>query len=280
MTPPEHVIPFDELPENFARSIEDPPEVPVTPRPAATIVLMRDGDDGPEVLLLRRSHRSGFVPGAWVFPGGRVDRSDAHEDLVARVDGMTPEGVAERLRLDDTGEAMAYLLAALREAFEETGILVAHRSDGSHPPTAAESREVDALRNDVLEDTLPFADALERLGCRIDGAAVAYMAHWITPEVEPRRYDARFFAAAVPAESEAIIDPREMTDAVWLTPSGALKRFQEGSLPLVFPTIKTLEQLEPFSTVNEALDELGSQAVPAIMPRLVVTPDGVGTEVD
>ena len=280
MSEPEHVIPFDELPEGFARNVEVPPQIPVAPRPAATIVLMRDGDEGPEILLLRRSHRSGFVPGAWVFPGGRVDRSDAHQALVDRVDGMTPERVAQRLDLADTDEAMAYLLAALREAFEETGILVAHRADGSHPPAAAESDEVEALRNAVLEDRMSFAEALDRLECRIDGEAVAYAAHWITPEVEPRRYDARFFAAAVPSDSEAVVDPREMTDAVWLTPDAALSRFHAGELPLVFPTIKTLEQLGEFSSVDEALHVLEERDVPPIMPRLVITPEGVGTEVD
>lgn len=302
MSQPEEIIPFDELPEGFARSVAHPPEVPVRPRPAATIVLMRDAavsgadgieDDvrtatgegpgaaaGIEVLLLRRSRRAGFVPGAYVFPGGRVDRSDATDSLMERVDGLTPDFAAQRLGLADPAEAMAYYLAALREAFEETGILVAHRPDGSPPPTAAEDAGVEELRNAVLEDRLTFAQALDALECRIDGEAVAYVAHWITPEAEPRRYDTRFFAAHAPPGAQAVIDPREMTDAVWLTPNEALRRREAGALPLVFPTIKTLKQLAAYPSVESALKDLGARSVPAILPRLVITPDGVGTVVD
>jgi 8-oxo-dGTP pyrophosphatase MutT (NUDIX family) len=281
MPEPESVIPFDALPPRFAETLENPPARPVEPRPAATIVLLREGDAGTEVLLLRRNRRSGFVPGAYVFPGGRVDGSDADDELLARVDGLSPEAAAERLsHADDEPPAIAFYLAALREAFEETGILVGHHEDGKHPPTAAESPEVDALRDDLMEDRITFAQALDRMECRIEGTAVAYLAHWITPEVEPRRYDTRFFAAAVPRGAEAIIDPREMTDALWLTPSDALDRNDEGRLPMVFPTIKTLERLARYDGVDDTLRELRRRDVPAILPRLVTTPTGVGMELD
>jgi 8-oxo-dGTP pyrophosphatase MutT (NUDIX family) len=210
-----------------------------------------------------------------------VDASDATEEVVARLDGLAPEEAAARLELDggDT-PALAFYLAALREAFEETGILVGVRQDGSLPPTAAEAPEVDAVRDDLMEDRISFAQALERLGCRLDGAAVAYLAHWITPEAEPRRYDTRFFAARVPREAGAIVDPREMTDAVWLTPDAALRRNREGSLPMVFPTIRTLEQLRGSPSVASALEDLHQRRVPTILPRLVLTPTGVGMELD
>jgi len=281
MPKPDQVIPFDRLPAGLAESIEHPPEIPATPRPAATIVLLRDGEASPEVLLLRRSRTAGFVPGAYVFPGGRVDGADADAELVARLDGLSVDFAARRLSLDDDPDtAIAYYLAALREAFEETGILVGHRADGSAPPTAAEDPSVDALRDDVMEDRMTFAEVLDRMACRLDGDAVAYLAHWITPEPEPRRYDTRFFAAKVPAAAEAIVDPREMTDAIWVTPREALRRYYEGSLPLVFPTIKTLQQLTGYPSVDEALGDLGSQPVPTILPKLVVTPTGIGMELE
>ncbi len=176
--------------------------------------------------------------------------------------------------------ALAYYLAALREAFEETGILVALREDGSAPPTAARDGSVDGLREEVMADAIPFSDALHRLGCRIDAAAIEYIAHWITPEAEPRRYDTRFFAARVPEGTEPIVDPREMTDAVWLTPAAALDRLERGSMPMVFPTIKTLEQLAPFAQATEALRVIGAQPVRTILPRLVITPTGVGLRLD
>jgi 8-oxo-dGTP pyrophosphatase MutT (NUDIX family) len=275
----EHEIPFHLLPEGFARNVTNPPAVPATPRPAATIVLLRDGDGGPEVLLCKRGRQAGFVPGAFVFPGGRVDEDDADGALVERLDGLTPRSAGERLSLEhDPAAAIAYHLAALREAFEETGILVGRRPDGSPAPTAAEDPEVDSLRDAVMESRMSFADALDRMGCRLDGGALAYLAHWITPEPEPRRYDTRFFAAKVAPGSRPIVDPREMTDAVWITPAGALRRQAGGSLPLVFPTIKTLQQLAAYTRVDEAMADLGSRPVPTILPKLVVTERGIATD--
>lgn len=281
MRDPRSVIPFERLPDGFAESLEEPAAVPVTPRPAATIVLLRDGAAGMEVLLMRRSRRAGFVPGAWVFPGGRVDGSDAAPEVVDLLADLTPERAAERLDLHDADPpAIAYYLAALREAFEETGILVGEGPDGSPPPTAARSHEVDAVREDLMQDHIGFAAALEALGCRIDGDAVEYIAHWITPEPEPRRYDTRFFAAQVPPGATAIVDPREMTEAVWLTPGRALDRCDAGGLPMVFPTIKTIEQLGAYETTEAALEGIGGQEVRTILPTLVVTPTGVGLEID
>lgn len=280
-TEADHVIPFHRLPERFAESLENPPEVPVTPRPAATIVLLRDGAEGLEVLLMRRTRSAGFVPGAYVFPGGRVDGTDAGPEALARMDGLTPDSAARRLDLPRAEPpAVAYYLAALREAFEETGILVARRADGSAPPTAAEDPSVDALRDDVMEDRVTFAEALERLDCRIEGAAVEYLAHWITPEPESRRYDTRFFAARVRPGATPIVDPREMTDAAWLTPEAALDRNRGGTLPMVFPTIKTLQRLARYADASDALEALRARRVPTILPRLVVTPTGVGMELD
>jgi len=281
MSQPDSVIPFDKLPEGFADTLENPPEDPVEPRPAATIVLMRDGEEAPEILLLRRNRKSGFVPGAYVFPGGRVDAGDGAPELLERLEGLTAEAAARRLKAPGHDPpAASFYVAALREAFEETGILVGVDPDQRPPPTAAEDEAVDAVRDDLMEDRLPFAQALDRLGCRLDGQAVEYLAHWITPVVEPRRYDTRFFAAAVPSDAEAIIDPREMTDAVWLTPARALERNQEGTLPMVFPTVKTLERLARYESVEEALYALAERDVPAILPRLVTTDTGVGMELD
>lgn len=278
---PDFVIPFDRLPARLAQSIDNPPERPVAARPAATIVLLRDGLEGMEVLLMRRSRSSGFVPGAYVFPGGRVDDSDAAPDALRRLDGLTPAEAEGRLGLIDAEPpAIAYYLAALREAFEETGILVAHDAGGAAVPTAYDDDVVDRARVEVLEDRITFADVLRRLECRIAGDAIEYIAHWITPEPEPRRYDTRFFAARVHGEANPIIDRREMTDAVWLTPSHALERWADDALPMIFPTIKTLEQLAPYTDVSEALDRIAHERVRTLMPKLVVTATGVAMKLD
>ncbi len=279
MTEHDFVIPRDRIPERFAECIENPPAVPVAARPAATIALMRDGASGLEILLLKRNRSAGFVPGAYVFPGGRVDTADADDEIVARVDGLDGPTADRRLSLPSGDPpALAYYLAAVREAFEETGILVGHDSEGVAPATAAQDPAVDALRDDLMEDRMGFAAVLDRLACRIDGPALEYIAHWITPEVEPRRFDTRFFAAKVPVEAQVIVDPREMSDAVWLNPAEALGRYDRGAFPMVFPTIKTLEQMAEFSSVDEALTDLGGREIPTILPRLVMTPTGLGME--
>ena len=130
------------------------------------------------------------------------------------------------------------------------------------------------------ENRLSFAQVLGRLECRIDGASVEYLAHWITPEPEPRRYDTRFFAAKVPEGATPIVDVREMTDAVWITPDAALVRSDEGTLPMIFPTIKTLEQLRDYETTDDALASLAGLSVRTVLPTLVITETGITLEVD
>ena len=203
------IVSEEHLPEGIAERIDDPPSRPALPRPAATVVLMRDADVGVEILLLKRVHSAGFVPGAYVFPGGRVDRADADPAVLDRSVSLTEDMAAERMRLPDADPpAVAYYLAALREAFEETGILVGHLRGGDPLPTAAASPSVLQIRDRLLDDVCSFAQALDDLGALIDDTAMEYIGHWITPIAEPRRYDARFFAAAVAPESKAANPPR------------------------------------------------------------------------
>ena len=281
---PRAVIPFDQLPESFARALDRPPERPAPALPAATVVLMRPAQPTLEVLLLRRVHTAGFVPGAFVFPGGRVDPADGAPELAPRIDGLTADQAARRLGVppDADPPALAYYAAALREAFEETGLLVAR--DGAGRPVSGMPGDAAfrALLGEVRADGARFAAALDRLGCRLDGAVVEYVAHWITPVVEPRRYDTRFFAAAVPRGAGAALSlhEAELSEAVWLTPAEALELNVRGDLPMVFPTIRTLESLLGFRAPDEALAAFRERRVPAILPRLVRTPRGVGMEVE
>lgn len=256
-------IPWERLPPTFARGLEADPANPPEPRPSATIVLLRDGPDGPEALMMKRRREAGFVPGAYVFPGGRVDGADMEEGVAALCDGVPEDGPEP-----------AYWVAAAREAFEETGILLARSQDGPIG-SAAEDATLDKLRDDLLEDRIGLSEVLTRLDARLDLTGVAYLAHWITPVVEPRRYETRFFVAEVPAGTAALADPREMVEAVWLTPEAALARFHQGSLPMVFPTVRTLEDLRPFADARSAIDGARAAAVPSRLPRLVKTPRGV-----
>jgi 8-oxo-dGTP pyrophosphatase MutT (NUDIX family) len=277
----EFTIPEERVPPGLAERIDGAGGAPVPARPAATIVLLRPGPEGPEVLLVRRGRSAGFVPGAYVFPGGRVDEDDAEGDLLERVYGLTPEGADHRLSLprESAPRAIAYYTAAVREAFEEVGILVGRLQDGSSPPSAAVDPSVEALQIELLADDGRFPAILDQLGAEMDLGAMEYIAHWITPEVEPRRYDTRFFAARVPPGTEVRLNEQEMTDARWTTPEAALEANRRGDLPMIFPTLKTLVSLSGYPEVDALFDDARRRPVPTIMPRLVRTPRGVGIEV-
>lgn len=279
MSEPEFTIPDKDLPRGFAEAVGRPRGKAAPTRPAATVVLARDGDPGLEVLLMRRNRNAGFVPGAYVFPGGRVDREDADPELLARIRGLTPEHAADRLG-SETGDfpPIAFYLAAVREAFEETGLLLATTSAGAPVPSGADDEQVEQDRRAVLENRIEFGELLTRRGWWIAGDRMEYISHWITPIAEPRRYDTRFFLAAVPADSRAVLDEREMIDEQWLTPAVALDRHDQGELPMVFPTIKTLQALAEHSSVADAMDYFADRPIPSILPRLVRTPTGVGIE--
>lgn len=264
-------IPEDRLPPGYTDTVEDPPASPVEARPAATVVLLRDTQAGSmEVLLMRRHRRSGFVPGAWVFPGGRVDPADAAVGLHERIRGLP----------DPARPEPAFWAAALRELFEETGVLMAREADGAWSPDAAGSAPHESLRQRLMEDELGLLDVVERLGVGPDARRMVHIAHWVTPVVERRRYDTHFFAAALPNGRTEMVDRREMTEAAWLEPAAALERFEAGTLPMVFPTVKTLEALAPFQTTDAVLDAFRERSVQRVLPRLVRTERGVAIVVD
>jgi 8-oxo-dGTP pyrophosphatase MutT (NUDIX family) len=238
-------------------------------RPAATAVLMRDGEYGLEVLLLRRSRTSGFVPGAYVFPGGRVDPADSDPRIFRDAAGALPREPAPE-----------YWAAALREVFEETGVLLAADAGGGFVADAVSDAGLEGLRVSLLEDRVSLLEVLEQRSLRPALDRLVYVAHWITPEVEPRRFDTRFFLAALPPGRTTTFEPREMSDAIWLAPAAALERFAAGTLPMVFPTVRTLESVAGFENVDAAFDALRGRSVRPLLPRLVRTPEGVGLVLD
>jgi len=268
------VIPSEHLPPGFAEKVEDAGLVPAVPRPAATVVLLREGDGSLEALLLRRHRRSGFAADAWVFPGGVVDASDRTENAADRLDGPPPEEWARRLGLDDPAEAVGYVVATIREAFEETGILLAHPDPmGAAHQHAAESLAV--ARRALLNEVVTLRDVAVGNGLRLAGGDLVYVGHWVTPTPEPRRYDTRFFAAHVPAESVCEPHDAEMTDHVWLAPGDAVERFRHGQLRLLPPTVHTLQRLDGYASWDALRAALEDAPVPAITPRMERRPDGV-----
>jgi 8-oxo-dGTP pyrophosphatase MutT (NUDIX family) len=173
-----------------------------------------------------------------------------------------------------------YWFAAVREVFEETGVLLARGHDGAWAADTSHEPRMETLRLQLMDDGATLLDVVQACHCRVDFENVVYFAHWITPVAEPRRYDTRFFAAALPETRTIRPDPREMTDAVWLRPADALERFANGTLPMVFPTVRTLEQLVSFGSSAAALQTLRTRPVEPVLPRLVRTEAGVGIVID
>jgi 8-oxo-dGTP pyrophosphatase MutT (NUDIX family) len=244
-----------------------------------------------EVLLLKRSPRSGFIPGAWVFPGGRVDEEDGDPGLLMHLDGLSPGRARERLRLgnarpdpteDGNPDAQkppppwAYWVAAIRETFEETGVLLRKSPDGAGPLVPKvkelaleEGREdlISEARSRLLSGLGGFLPILQELGIVLDAGSLEYSGHWLTPECEPRRYETLFFITEMHPEARVTPHEKEMVDALWITPEQALARNLKGEFPLVFPTLVTLEELTPFPTPEEALSVLRGRPVPRRLPE-------------
>ncbi len=193
---------------------------------------------------------------------------------------MPPESAARRLGLAPDAEppALAYYVAALRETFEETGLLVGRDLAGRYSSFTPTDPGFRALLGDLRADGSRLPAVLDRKGSRLDGSAMEYIAHWITPVAEPRRYDTRFFAAVVPPGQETMLHSAEVSEAVWLTPAEALELNVRGDMPMVFPTIRTLESLLPFRAPEEVLEAFAGRAIPTILLRLMSTPKGVGME--
>ena len=274
----DYEIPAHRLPEGFRDTLGGEVGQPVEPRPAATVVILRDGDrTGPEVLLLKRNRQTGFVPGAYVFPGGRVDRADGEPQVAQYWADLDPESARDRLGLPPEADpaGIAYFTAAVREVFEETGLLLSDR----YPTQGGAGARLEVGREALMERHGSFLSLLAELEVQLAGARIEYIAHWVTPEVEPRRYDTRFFAALVPRAAEVQIDEREMTAAEWLTPEVALSRHEEGTLPMIFPTIRTLEDLVGFSSASQLLADFRERPISLIMPEIVRTEGGVALRI-
>ncbi|MGK2930597.1 MAG: NUDIX hydrolase [Acidimicrobiales bacterium] len=233
--------------------------VPTSPRPAATVMLLRDelDHDVPrlEVLLLRRSGHTPFVPGAHVFPGGAVDAGDHLPQLLDHTDGLDDRSASSALDVDSGG--MAFWVAAVRECLEEAGVLLATTRDGSpiggdHPALT----DLTVLRQRIERGDEHLAGVCAAHDLRLPLGAMAYVSRWVTPEESPRRYDTRFFAAPMPAGQRAEADDWEAVEAAWWHPADALAAWQADDIQLIEPTVVSLELLTGFETSAAALAAL------------------------
>jgi glyoxylase-like metal-dependent hydrolase (beta-lactamase superfamily II)/8-oxo-dGTP pyrophosphatase MutT (NUDIX family) len=221
-----------------ASQLLHPQREPATPRPAATVLLLRDTAAGIEILMTRRSPTASFAPGAYVFPGGGIDAADAQAHAIA----------ARRATQSD--ERLTQAIAAIRESFEELGILLARHGDGRFA-TAADVH--------ALDRHAPFAPQIRERGLVLAADQVFLLAHWITDRDLPRRFDVPFLVARMPEGQVPVADEAEQFEPVWVRPADALARHAAGQFFMVFPTIRTLERLQKFESVDAVLAACASE---------------------
>jgi len=210
-------------------------------RPAATLVLTRDSDHGLEVLLLQRTWDAVFLPGYHVFPGGAVDNGDV--SCRDRMTGADDQAISQTMSLDEGGAD--YMIAAVRECFEEAGILLAMDRDGQLP--SPEHPVFDFEWAALNQGEVTMAELLQRHDLTLPLDRLGYLSHWITPPGPPRRFDTRFFVAVAPAGQQARHDGVETIDHRWICPQQALAQHRQGQLLLGLPTIRTLRLLADFN---------------------------------
>jgi 8-oxo-dGTP pyrophosphatase MutT (NUDIX family) len=221
-------------------------------------VLLRDGTEGLEAWLLTRHNQMVFAAGMTVFPGGRVDEADAALPVI----GGDLARLAARSGCDES-TARALVGAAVREVFEETGVLLT-------VPTA----DLSGARADVELGRVSFGELLRANGLAVDGGAVHAWSRWVTPAGEVRRYDTRFFVAALPDWAEAQDVTNESSEASWVPVAAAVEQAERGERGLLPPTLITLASLQPFESVAQVLTASGSRSLDAVRPEIRIGANG------
>lgn len=237
-------------------------DVPI--RNAATVVLLRDGDQGLETFLLQRNQATAFGPGYYVFPGGAVDEADADIAVAGRCDGFDDRQASQRVGIARGG--LRFWVAAMRECFEECGLLLATNAQGGDFVAADRFATARAALN---AGHLSFPDFCQQADLRLPVDHLLYYTHWTTPPGPPRRYATRFFACAAPAShASAVHDGTETVGGGWATPRTALATFHSGEWPMMPPTVAQLLFLKDFASVDAVLARLAAMEVVPRGPRL------------
>jgi len=246
---------------------------PASPSPAATLVLVRDRPPTDvEVLLLQRHARSKFAAGDYVFAGGKIEADDMPPDGEGFCRGLTAGQAGARLGGElAPRRALSYWVGAIREAFEEVGVLLAYGPDGRLlriPPEA--KLRYEAYRTACQKANPAFFDMLRAEQLTLATDRLAYFAHWITPEEQPLRFDTRFFAALMPPEQEPVVDGHEIVDLKWLTPAEAISASHRKDIGLRTPTSKNLELVAAGgSPASSVVESLARREVKTIRPRIL-----------
>ncbi|MFC9294324.1 NUDIX hydrolase [Streptomyces sp. NPDC057011] len=245
------------------RALADGSLTPVEPKRAATVMLLRDTPTGPAVHMLRRRASMAFAGGAYAYPGGGVDPRDAEHHVGWA--GPSRQEWAARLGTDPA-VAQAIVCGAVRETFEEAGVLLAGETgDTVVGDTTGDEWEAD--RQALVARELSFAQFLDRRGLRLRSDLLGAWARWITPEFEPRRYDTWFFVAALPEGQRTRNASTEADRTVWIRPADAADGYDKGELLMMPPTISTLRSLEPYGSAADALAAAGAQDLTAVLAQ-------------
>jgi len=244
-------------------------EEPAEPRPSSTVILLREELAGFSVLMLER-HGSIAFPGAHVFPGGGVEPADADAPGAMLPSGQRWAAPGEG---DRPPEAIVYWMAAVRELFEEVGVLLAKAHgrplEGPQPPDVVELRR-------RVQAGEPFGRVLAAADLVPATDLLFYFARWITPVTNPRRWDTRFLIGRMPRGQEVVVDGTETVSSAWFTPRAALAAYEAGAITLIPPTVRTLDDLARFGSIEQALDDARRRVVRAMRPEVVVE-DGTPT---
>ena len=252
---------------------------------AATVILIRDGGCNAaepfEVFLMRRHREQAFMGGATVFPGGRLDDEDCDQVLASYVRGLTPEEARLQLNEPDLsdGRALGVFLAAVRETFEEAGVLHAKTVGGEwvNFDDDTESR-FSEYRLMLHKRELSLRELAEKEGIRYSLDLLTPYAHWITPRIEGKRFDTRFLLARLPEGQVPVHDAIEMTESDWLTPRDALARCEAGQILLMPPTLKTIEELSGYSSADQLFAAAAARRIYPILPQFFQTEGSFGVK--
>lgn len=242
-------------------------------------MLVRDGDHGLEVFMVQRTHSASFARSQFVFPGGRVDEADHAVDLEPVCDEIDDATASARLGLDSGG--LAWLVAAIRECFEEAGVLLARDRGGGivrfDTPELAD--RFAAARREIHAGQRSLVDLCAAEGLLLLAGEMHVVAHWVTPVGERRRFDTRFFVARAPEAQEPLHDDYETIASLWVRPADALARWERREMQMFPPTVASLRQLAQYGSADDAIDAAREAGVPPVLlPRVVL--DDAGRFVD
>ena len=254
----------------------DPAAVPI--RAAATVMLVRDHPiNGLEVFMLQRTLAAVFAKGMYVFPGGRVDANDNEEQLEAICDGLDDEEASALLGIPNGG--LSYWVAAIRECFEEAGVLLARPTNSNElvrfDTDSVLQNRFNIARHAIHDSNMSLVELCATENLRLVTNNIHYVSHWITPLGEPRRFDTRFFIARAPEAQEPLHDDNETIASLWVSPIEALERHARGDLAMISPTTSNLQFLAPYGSTTDALNAAKKIGTPtAILPKLKTDAEG------